>query len=399
VNVIAQYVKKLGLFRKREKFLILELTPSGTNGLFLSVDEDRNIIIEKLAEGINLKKFFQSPMRRVTQQSWEGEYFFKSHRKVIAVADAKIATTIPIPLTLDRDRDAIADAVTLPELENIVAQAMGKIFNQCRTEAAGRLRIDELDAVLVGAKAKHFKVGKNSVVNPVGFTGKTISLLLELTFTGREAFESLQQFFNAPEDFFFAESPQVRLSSLARARTLPINLIVPSTNGTSLYILEKAKSDYPVLYREKFAWSFDPLFRRIAVGMGVSEAVARDLYEQYSRRDMSESALRFFKKMLDPVVEELFTEIEKGKLKGFIYVEAPHALPFELPYKKDGVVFDGFPLDEIVRDLGFTEICGKALPANVLAHYLFPFIEAYFDKTNSDINQKLRRRLHWLTTK
>lgn len=383
--------------RPRERFLILELTPSGTTGLFLSVDEEKNIIIEKLAKDINLKKFFNSPLRHITQQSWEGEYFFKGHRKVIAVAAADIATTIPIPLTLDREREAIDEQMFLPELENMVAQAMGKIFNQCRTEAAGRLHIDELDTVLVGAKAKHFRVGKNLVVSPVGFTGKSISLLLELTFTGRETFESLQQFFNAPEDFFFAEAPQVRLLSLTRARKLPINLIAPTADGSSLFVLEKAKDEYPVLYREKFAWSFSPLFRRVAAEMGISETAARDVYELYARHGMSEAASRVFKKMIDPVVEDLFTEIEKGKLKGFVYIEASHALPFELPYKRDGVVFDGLPLDEIVRDLGFAEIRGRSLPPNVLSHYLFPFIEAYFDKTKSDINQKLRRRLHWLT--
>jgi len=32
----------------------------------------------------------------------------------------------------------------------------------------------------------------------------------------------------------------------------------------------------------------------------------------------------------------------------------------------------------------------------VASRYMFPFFEAYFDKSNSDINQKLRRRLHWL---
>jgi hypothetical protein len=384
-------------FRPREKFLILELTSSGTNGLFLSVDEDKNIIIEKLTKQIDLKKFFNAPMRRVTQKSWEGEYFFKSHRKVIAVADADIATTIPVPLTLDREPGTAEEPISLPEIENMIAQAMGKIFNQCRTEAAGRLGIDELDTVLVGAKAKHFKVGKHLVVSPVGFTGKTVSLFLELTLTSRATFEGLQQFFSAPEDFFFGEAPQIRLSSLARARKLPINVVAPVGDGSALFVLEKTKDEYPVLYREKFAWSFQPIFRRIAARMGISETAARDVYELYARNGMSEAAARVFKKMIEPVVEELFSEIEKGKLKGFVYVESPHALPFELPHKRNGVVFDALPIDEIVQNLGFAEIHGRALPPNVLSHYLLPFIEAYFDKTKSDVNQKLRRRLHWLT--
>ena len=66
---------------KKEKFLILEISPLGTNGLFLSVGEDRAIILEKFVRNINLKKFLKSPVRRMTQKSWEGEYLFKSRRK------------------------------------------------------------------------------------------------------------------------------------------------------------------------------------------------------------------------------------------------------------------------------------------------------------------------------
>ncbi len=354
-------------------------------------------MIERLLEHIDLKKFFSSPVRRITQQSWEGEYFFKDHRKVIAVADADLATTIPVPLTLERDPGAADEQIFLSELENMIAQAMGKVFNQCRAEAAERIHVDELDTVLVGAKAKHFKVGRNSVVSPVGFTGKSISLLLEMTFTGRGTFEGLQQFFNAPEEFFFAEAPQSRLLSLSRARKAPINLIAPSGDGSSLFVLEKAKDEYPVLYRERFAWSFAPLFRRIAAAMGVSEPAARGLYDLYTRGGMSETASRVFKKLIQPVTDELFAQVEKGKLKGFVYVESPHALPFSLPHKADGVVFEALPLDEILHDLGFAELKGRPRPPYQVSHDLRPFIEAYFETPRSGINQKLRRRLHWLT--
>ena len=234
-------MKKPTIFKPREKFLILAIGPAGTDGLFLSVDEDRNIIFEKRAPGIDLKKFFASPMRSVTQKSWEGSYFFKAHRKVIAVADSSLATTIPIPLDLPREPGTEKAEVILPELENMIAQAMGKIFNQCRSEAAKRLRIHEIDTIMVGAKARNFKVDGHLVVNPVGFTGRKISLLLELTFTGRALFGDLKQFFNAPEDFFFAESAQARLASLARARELPLNLIVD--DGAARRLAVRAPAD------------------------------------------------------------------------------------------------------------------------------------------------------------
>lgn len=390
-------MKKPILFKPREKFLVLAIGPTGTDGLFLSVDEDRNIIFEKLARNLDLKKFLKSPMRSMTQKSWEGNYFFKAHRKVIAVADSALATTIPIPLDLARERGTEKSEIVLPELENMIAQAMGKIFNQCRAEAAGRLHVHELDTIMVGAKARNFKVDGNLVVNPVGFSGKKISLLLELTFTGRALFRDLRQFFNAPDEFFFAESAQARLSSLARARKLPLNLIVDEgTRGAALFILQNTKDGHPVLYRERLQWNFGLLFLRVAAELGVSERAAQEMYRSYLNDTMSESATRAFKRIIDPVVEQFLKEVGKDKLKGHVYMDAEHDLPFVLPYRHGGATFDSFPVREILTQLGFAERQGDYGSDAALSRHLLPFLEAYFDKSNSEINRKLRRRLHWL---
>lgn len=386
------------LFRSREKFLILEISPKGTNGLFLSVDEERKIVFEKFVRNINLKKFFKSPVRRVSQQAWEGQQLFKSHRRVIASADPSLATTIPIPLELHRDAGHGKHEITLPEVENLIAQEMAKIFNQCRGEAAHRLGLHEIDAILVGAKSKAFKIDGRSVMNPAGFSGKKISLLLELTFTTRELFEDLKQFFNSPEGFFFAEAPQTRLFSLSRANKLPISLIVADDSDASLFVLEEAKGGHVVLYREKLDWNFKKLFNTVRGELGVSERIAKDLYRGYLKGEMSEAAKKVFKKAIHPAISEFLHEADRAKLRGFVYIDAPHDLPFVLPYKWGSATFAELPLESILNQLDFqTDLKNTKIPAGVLSRHLLPFIEAYFDKSNSGINQKLRRRLHWLT--
>jgi hypothetical protein len=385
------------LFRPREKFLILELTRKGANGLFLSVDEEKNITLEKVEKNIDLKKFLKSPVRQFSNKAWEGEHLFKSRRKLIVAATPSLATTIPIPLDLSREREAASHEIALSEIENMIAQAMGKIFNQCRAEAATRLGTHELEVILVGAKAKNFKVDGSSVMNPVGFIGKKISLLLELTFTNRKIFEDFKDFFNSPEEFFFAEAPQARLSALARRRKLPLNLIVAAKDGASLFILQKAKDEHPVLYREKIGWHSRSLVQGIAADLKVKDVAAHDLYRMYLAGKMSEGASRAMKRALDPAVEELWKEVEKGKLGGFVYVDMPHELPFPLPHKRSGLTFERFPIEELLHDLGFSVDTSKiGEREGVLARHLLPFVEAYFDRSNSEINQKLRRRLHWL---
>jgi hypothetical protein len=395
------------LLAPREKFLVLEVTPAGTNALFLSVDEDRTLTIEKTVHHADLKKFLNSPFRRVTQKSWEGKYLFKSRRKVIVSADPSLATTMPIPLDLSRDRVKWKDEISLDELENVIAQAMQKVFTQCRSEAAKRLSIDDIHTILVGAKVNRFKVDGHAVMSPIEFTGKKISLLLELTFTSRDVFESLKQFFSAPDEFFFIESPQAALLSIARARDLPLSIIMENRGsaadaravatandhaGSSLFVFQKVEGDYPVLYREALPWSFHSIFRRISDEFNVSQDVAEELYRTYRSGEISEAAKRGFKKAIQPAVDALLSAVEKAKLTGTIYIDTPHRLPFDAPYRASGAKFEELPVNEILMELGLRS--EQAVDARF--RNLAPFFESYFAKSTSEINQKLRRRLHWL---
>ena len=77
-------------------------------------------------------------------------------------------------------------------------------------------------------------------------------------------------------------------------------------------------------------------------------------------------------------------------------IDALVDLPFALPYKYGGATFERFPLAEVLVQLGFADREGDYGSEVVISRHLLPFIEAYFDKSNSEINQTLRRRLHWL---
>jgi hypothetical protein len=383
----------------REKFLVLEIVAEGVNGMFLSLDEDRAIVIEKYVRGIDLAKFLGRPWRRATQQAWEGEYLFKDHRRVIAVADSALATTMPIPVTLVRDPSDVKLPLTVAELENLIAQEMAKIFTACRTEAASRLGVHELDTVLVGEKAHAFAIDGNAVADPVGLPGKKVTLFIELTFTGRPLFETLAPFFNGPDEFYFAESAQSRLSALARVRPLPLALIA----SPSLFVFEpsRGKNFHPILYRESFAWNFDSLFAPFREMFGVSEAVARALYARYREGGFSDHAGRAMMRAFAPTVETLLDEVSQRKLQGSVFFDVPHAAPFSVPQRHGEALLEDLPLDEVLSHVGFYGVKGAAsqgIDRQLLSRHLLPLVEAYFDKSNTEINRKLRRRLHWLAS-
>ena len=151
-----------------------------------------------------------------------------------------------------------------------------------------------------------------------------------------------------------------------------------------------------MLYREDLRWSFEGLFLRIAAELGVSDITAQELYRSYCSGAMSAAASRAFKKVIDPAVDALLKEAGKAKLRGSVYIDADHDLPFALPYRHGNMVFERFPAGEVLGQLGFAEDTVDRMPRRAVYRALLPFIEAYFDRSNSEINQKLRRRLHWL---
>jgi hypothetical protein len=386
------------LVAPREKFLVLEVAPQGANALFLSVDDDRNLIFEKFVKNAELKKFLSSPLRRITQKSWEGKHFFKSRRRIIVSANSSVATTMAMPIDLVRDTregDTTEDEITLLELENLIAQAMAKVFTQCRNEAATRLGVDDIHAILVGARAEKFKIDGRVVMNPVGFTGKKVSLVLELVFTRRDVFENFKPFFNSPDEFFFVESPQAWLLSATRTAGLPRSVVIDDGNGdeAQLFVFEKTDREYPALRREKLAWSFAQVFDLIAKSFGVTPIIAKDLYLRYRAGELSPSAAAHFRKTIKPAVDMLLAETVRAEARGPIYFDSEYPAPFDLPHAYKGAKFADLPVAEILSDLDLS--LDGAVPLGTF-RTLAPFLEAYFAKSASEINQKLRRRLHWL---
>ena len=177
-------------------------------------------------------------------------------------ADSTLATTIPIPLDLTRERSDVKYEVTLAELENLVAQAMGKIFNQCRSEAAKRLGVHELDAILVGAQARNFKVDGKSAVNPAGFAGKKISLSLELRFTTRGRFSRNSGYSSMPPKISSLPNGRRHQALFDRADARAAAQPDRCREGDAFGLCAPGTAKgHPVLYREKLGWDFHELIK------------------------------------------------------------------------------------------------------------------------------------------
>jgi hypothetical protein len=381
----------------KEKFLILNVEPGNASALFLDFNEGRELNFEKIVEHVDLGIFLKSQARGISQRSWEGNYFLTSRRRLVVLADAALATTIPVPLDFKRETSLADDPIAENEIDDWLHRAMAKIFTGCRLEAGRRLGTSDIDTVLVGQRISRAAVDGRLVSDPVGRSGKKISFVIELTFANRELSETLTPFFNAPGEFFFAEAQQARLAALARIRPLPVSMIMTRDGGrSSLFVLEEAEKGCPVVYQEPFPWDAAAVVRQIAVDLGIDPVSAEDIYAMYVRREVSESAKKHLDTIADPSAKKFLQAIDKANLRGPAYLDAPRGLPFSLPHRRGKAVIEDLPTGELLQKFGFSAPAAGPIPQHVALRYLAPFLELYFDNNRSELNLRLRRRLHWL---
>jgi hypothetical protein len=381
----------------KEKFLIVDVAPSGASALCLDFDERRELVFKKVAENIDLKKFLASQAGSIFQKSWEGNYFFNSRRRLMVLADATLATTIPVPLDFKRDGASGKEPITLGEAEEWFARAMAKVFIKCRGEAGRRLRTNGVDTVLVNQRIDRIAIDGRHVVDPIGHSGKKISFVIELTFANRELAETLTPFFNAPGEFFFAEAPQARLAALARVQRLPLCLIaVPGGGRSSLFVFQEAEKDCPVVYHESFAWDGMAAVRSIAADLGILPAYAEEIYDMYVRGEVSDAVKKHFDALTAPWVAGFLQALDKANISGSTYLDVPHDLPLKMPYHRRHATLEEMPVAAFLKKFGFSIGGGAPVSPGIVLRYLAPFFELYFDNNQSELNELLRRKLHWL---
>jgi hypothetical protein len=312
---------------------------------------------------------------------------------VIVAADPSLAYTTVVPVSVERESD---EPLTAVELENLLSQAVGRIFNQCRDAASRELGVDDLDTVLVMSRVLDFKVDGHRVVNPVGFRAATVEAIFDLTLTTRAVFMRVRSLIGARRSFFFTEIGRAELVSLRAVQEPPVHLVVVGIPHSTLLTLRQAAVGYSI-HRARLAWRSDTLRSRIADEWSVPAATAAELYTAYRRGDFSPRAARAMAAVLRPALTAFFADLAAHHARGLVYLTTPVPLPLALPFRRGSCTVSEPPLDRILAHAGFTlRQPVRGVAPDELFRKLAPFLEFYYDKSDSEINRWLRRHLHWL---
>ncbi len=375
----------LDFFNRKEKFLLLEIAPRRTSGLLLSVDKDKKISAEKFWDNFSFKVFKGDPLKSLRK------------RQIILSLHPAFINTLFCGLTVERDKDLIGKEITLPEIENLFSRSLGKLFNEYRKDAASRMGLPEIDTILVGVKTNNFKVDGHLVLNPIGFKGKTVEAGLELTFTTRELFDDLKDFFKAQDGFFLTGIPRAAIFTISKLEPPPLGFFMLHPESSFYFVLDRSAGTKTV--REgKISWSSDSLFDAISGNLGVSPDVTLSIYFRHLDGKTSAVFKRSIENLLKPVKQALFSEIKDLNIGGNAYLYSAAPLPINFPFRACGATLKDLPLDEALQRFGFSLDRSKPLLSNgEMFMKLAPFFEFYFGKNDSEINKRLKRRLHWLT--
>ena len=375
----------LDFLRPKEKFLLLEIAPKRTSGLLISVDEEKHIRPEKFWDEFSFNKLSRDPLK-----------VLRNH-KIVVSAHPSFATTISMPVELEREGGEVERPIGTAELENIFAKAVSVFFGKYRSEVSKRLGLNELEVVLVETTASNFRVDGHLVLNPVGFRGRKIAATLEFVFAARNIFDDLKPFFNSKTGFFFTPSSRASAFALSRADSAPATLVFLDSDGSYYVVFSEFPSGRSVK-EEKLDWSFSHLLRSISAAAGTGRRATFDVYHRYLKSDASPGFLRVISRVVKPELEAMLKKVKEKKPVGAVYVYSPLPLPLSYPVRLlHGAEMKEPQLEQILGRFGFTtEPREWQAEKGEIFPRLAPFLESYFDKSDSEVNKRLKRRLHWL---
>jgi len=293
--------------------------------------------------------------------------------KNILDLDSKSAVTIFSSVTIKRDNPR--EELGMIDLENSISQAIWKLFDGSRREAAERLQIGEVDLLLTDARVMGMKIDGHQVINPHGFKGKELDVILAITMVKRNQFV---------DETNPIEGGSARAYLLSREKKLSDALYIEIGDDWTTLFSVKPKH---ISYMSDFNWGISRVIELMRKKLEISESVAREFYSRLTLGDTSPHIL----KQLEKVFYDAFSEFVDGLAEGIkefsksktkfppVYLKSFSPLP-------DSVFRKRFSLDgKQVRLLP----TGEGIEVQV-------FADDELHTTYQELNDLARRRIKWL---
>ncbi len=369
-------------WKPKESFFILEILPGRVNGLLLGLGPEQRLIPRKYFEGASWSHLSKRPdLRHLV-------------KNIVIAGDSSVAFTALVPVYLKRENRSHPLAAV--ELENLLAQEVGKVFSQCRKDASKHLKVDELDVILVTSRVMNFKIDGHYVLNPLGFKASSVEVMLELILTTRAVFEDIRSFAKERQDFFFTELTRSEANILQKTEKLPMSILSLGEARSAYAVVEPAKVGQTIA-RGIFSWTTGELIKKIEEKWLVNRETAEVIYDLYLKNEISAETSKAIARIIAPAEKAFFREFRDLKTRGPVYVDSDRPLPWPLPAVKYGRKLVPCPMGRLLDHFGFrTDFASWPIRPEGAFRFLAPFWDFYYDRSDTTVNRWLRRHLNWL---
>ena len=223
------------------------------------------------------------------------------------------------------------------DLENYLSKVVWKSFDVLRNEAAERLAVSEVDLILAGARVVGIKVDGHEVMNPHGFSGKTLEISLSITMVKRGVLN-----INPNKQ---GEFPEVLESSSVAAYLLSKSLAINNllyleieNDTTRVFLVTPTRTSY----LNQFNWGLKDIVAAYTEEFGVLHETSREMYEKFIAGEVSsavsEKMKKIFQSAFKKFIDGLTLSLRDLSDLGFkklppIYLKSSFPLPQEVHNK------------------------------------------------------------------
>lgn len=256
---------------------------------------------------------------------WLRRALGRTRTRTLFAVDPAFATTVQstVVVVRSRSRDPIDEA----DLANISAQALWKLFDRSRAKAAIKMRVGELAVVLTDARVRQLSLDGHRIVNPLGFTAKTVEVELILTMSTRAFLGEVHSVVPQGVAVVVVEHGMLAVESLIHTYgTRPMLFADVLSDRTDLFAADGISRGYV----DSFPWGYQALGDVLVVALGVDRVNAEEILTRLIRRAGSPRFLRRIERILllelGTLAHGLAAHLERIMAKD-IYMHSAFRLP------------------------------------------------------------------------
>lgn len=289
------------IFRRKERFLIVEIFQEFIRGTFFKVSFDQRKI--EVMKAVKISHHFKVTADIIGLVKKVLRKFGKTRRyKIVISLDPLFGTTIHATVVLVRDKPGTP--IDESDLDNRVAQGIWRLFDRERGRAARKMKAGDLEVLLTDVRVKKIKLDGHKVMNPLGFKAKTFEIQFIQTFSPRNFAVELRKTIPAEQLLLTAESGVFETDILTRIGKARNFFLINIFRDHSQVNFSDGST---IAHLETLNWGGNNFLKAISKSFSIEEETAREIFELFLIRQASSTVLRKIYKLL---LEEFLAFVE-----------------------------------------------------------------------------------------